>query len=181
MQQLYRRGLQDNHLKYGGRQQLGLFLKGVGLPLEDAILFWRRLFVPKCGEDGFTKNYLYNVRHNYGQEGKRANYGPYSCSKVILGPTPGVGDHHGCPFRHASTERLADMLTSYVGPIGTKLTGTQVQEIAEMANGNHCQSACTRLFEYTRRPDQPTGHIETFSYPSKFFEASVKLTKKATQ
>lgn len=140
-------------------------------------MFWRKLFVPKCGEDGFSKNYLYNIRHNYGQEGKRANYGPYSCSKVITGSTPGVGDHHGCPFRHYSSELLVGMLDNYTGPRGSKLETGQVQEIADMARGNHCQAACTRLFEYTR--NQPAGYIETFAYPSKFFEASVRLTKKS--
>jgi DNA primase large subunit len=145
--------------------------------MEDAILFWRKIFVPKSGEDGFTKNYLYNIRHNYGQEGKRANYGPPSCSKIITGPTPGVGDHHGCPFRHSSVDSLNNMLTNYTGPTGVRLNDTQVTEIAELARGNHCQSACTRLFEYTRRPDQPPGQLETFAYPSKFFEASLKLSK----
>lgn len=179
MLQLYRKGRQENHLKYGGRQQLGLFLKGIGLPLEEAILFWRRLFVPKCGEDAFAKNYLYNIRHNYGQEGKRANYGPYSCSKVITGSAPGPADHHGCPFRHSSSESLTAMLAEYAGPKGTTLSAGQVHEIAELARGNHCQSACTRLFEYTRRPDKPAGQIETFAYPSRFFEASVRLSSPA--
>lgn len=136
------------------------------------------MFVPKCGEDGFNKNYLYNVRHNYGQEGKRANYGPPSCSKIITGAAPGSGDHHGCPFRHLNGDRLTDLLESYSGPTGVTLNAGQIHEIKEMTSRGHCQSACTRLFEYSRRPDQPPGQIETFSYPSKFFEASLKLTKK---
>ena len=148
------------------------------MPLEEAILFWRRLFAPKCGEDGFTKNYLYNIRHNYGQEGKRANYGPYSCSKVITGTAPGPGDAHGCPFRHTPLEGLKTMLRSYSGPLGGVLQEHQVEEIVDMARGSHCQAACTRLFEYTRLPNQPPGHLETFAYPSKFFEASVRLLKK---
>lgn len=144
--------------------------------MEEAIVFWRRLFVPKCGEDGFAKNYLYNIRHNYGQEGKRANYGPNSCSRIITTAAPGPLEHHGCPFRHASADSLTTMLVAHVGPTGGRLEGGQVQEIVELARGNHCQSACTRLFEYTRH--QQAGQLEIFSYPSKYFEASLRLTKR---
>lgn len=147
--------------------------------MEEAIIFWKSLFTPKCGEDGFNKNYLYNVRHNYGQEGKRANYGPTPCSKIITGSAPSVGDHHGCPFRHSSVDALTSMLASYSGPNGVHhLNSSQIAELLELSKGNHCQTACTRLFEFTRRPDQPTGQIDIFAYPSKFFEASVRLTAK---
>lgn len=147
------------------------------MPLEEAIVFWRRLFVPKCGEDGFTKNYLYNVRHNYGQEGKRANYGPTPCSRIITGTAPGVGDHHGCPFRHASSEGLTSTLLAYAGPTGVRLTAAQADELVEMSRGAHCQAACTRLFEWTR--GQAPGSLETFAFPTRFLEASLRLSSSS--
>ncbi len=85
-----------HHLKHYGRLQYILFLKGIGLPLEESLKFWRSEFskgvIPA---DKFDKEYSYNIRHSYGQEGKRTSYAPYSCLKVITSHMPGANDHHG--------------------------------------------------------------------------------------
>ena len=62
--------------------------QGIGLPLEEAMRFWRTEFGPRTPSDAFDKQYAYNVRYNYGKEGKRTNYTPYSCVKIISS-TPG--------------------------------------------------------------------------------------------
>ena len=45
--------------------------------------------------DKFDKQYLYAIRHNYGKEGNRKDYTPYSCARII-GTTPGVGQVRAC-------------------------------------------------------------------------------------
>ena len=45
--------------------------------------FWRIEFAPKCPGDSFDKKYAYNVRYNYGKEGRKSEYTPYSCIKII--------------------------------------------------------------------------------------------------
>jgi Eukaryotic-type DNA primase, large subunit len=79
----------NHHLKHWGRLQYGLFLKGIGLTLEDSIKFWRAEFTKKMTNDKFEKGYLYNIRHSYGKEGKRADYTPWTCAKIIQHSSPG--------------------------------------------------------------------------------------------
>jgi DNA primase large subunit len=179
MQQLHRALRTDNHLKFQGRQQYGLFLKSIGLSLTEALIFWRAAFAPKCNADAFAKNYSYNVRHNYGQEGKRANYTSYSCAKICASlSAPGPGEHHGCPYRYAKGEKLATALAAYTGPNGAKLSAPQIKEVSALAETTHYQLACTRVFEMTRPAGAKSGPMETISYPHKFFEASVAATTK---
>ena len=66
---------EKKHLKHDGRYQYGLFLKGIGLSLEEALVFWRRGFSSMTDEK-FRKDHQYNIRHNYGQEGGRKDYKP---------------------------------------------------------------------------------------------------------
>lgn len=173
MQHLHRNLRADRHLKFNGRQQYGLFLKSIGLSLSEALIFWRTAFLPKYSVEQFNKDYAYNVRHNYGQEGKRANYTSYSCGKICSG-SAASGEYHGCPFKHAgSAERLTNILSLYTGPNGVKLSEPQIKEVVDLAvKESHYQVACTRVFEYTR-PVKPRPEVVT--HPHLFYEASVNI------
>ena len=65
-------------------------MQGIGLPLEEAMKFWRAEFGPKSAGEAFDKKYAYGVRYNYAKEGKRTDYTPYSCMKIIQTPVPKV-------------------------------------------------------------------------------------------
>ena len=57
----------NSHLKHQARLQYSLFLKGAGLSMEDALLFWEQAFARLTPHDKFQKEYAYNFRHSYGR------------------------------------------------------------------------------------------------------------------
>ena len=153
-----------------GRLQYGLFLKGIGLPVEEALLFWRKAFQKKS-DDEFQKNYAYNIRYNYGMEGARKNYAPYSCVKIITTNAPGSGDHHGCPFKHSSPDSLRDTLLSFGAP------ESSVLELVRTAKDGHFQIACTRFFELTRGKTlgiEVEGSMDIIEHPNAWFDKSYR-------
>jgi DNA primase large subunit len=159
------------HLRHGGRMQLGLFLKGIGLSLEEALTYWQKAFSRKTDASKFQKQYAYNIRHNYGQEGKRASYTPYSCMKIING-APGQGEHHGCPFRHYDVNNLKMKLRE------RRVPANQIKEITDLVKGSHFQIACTRYFSATHNNTEPE---EPINHPNSYFNSSMKFHKAAAE
>ncbi|XP_005300247.2 DNA primase large subunit isoform X1 [Chrysemys picta bellii] len=167
MRQLHKALRDNHHLRHGGRMQYGLFLKGIGLTLEQALQFWKSEFIKgKVDADKFDKGYAYSIRHNYGKEGKRTDYTPFSCMKIILSNPPSPGDYHGCPFRHSDPELLKQKLQSY------KIPPTGITQILELVKGMHYQLACQKYFQLTQDVDDIGFSL---NHPNQYFAESQKL------
>ena len=163
-------GLQsDKKLKHWGRLQYGLFLKGAGLSLDDALIYFERQF--SCAKN-FQKEYAYNIRHMYGKEGKRASYPPYSCSKIIHSNPPNANDHHGCPYKHGSVAHVTSMLSK----LG--LSGPQRNNIMALQQSNHYQLACLEHFKIMHPDVTSMGSNSNINmdnvgnHPNAWFQAS---------
>ena len=155
----------EKHLKHWGRLQYGLFLKGAGLSLEDALVYFERMFV---GKD-FNKEYSYNVRHMYGKEGKRQNYPPYTCSKVINSNAPNANEHHGCPYKHSTVEEVSQMLSRLgVAP-------SQQKPIMAQQKSHNYQLACVEHFKAVHPGTTPTEN-NFGNHPNAWFASSVKAS-----
>ena len=154
----------NHHLKHTGRQQLGLFLKGIGLPLEEAMRFWRTEMAATAPGDAFDKQYAYNIRHNYGKEGKRADYTPHSCMKIISA-IPGPGQVHGCPYRVLGEEELRASLSklSLADP-------GKVEQAVSKAKGGHYQLACATVWEGMHGCACDSG----INHPNQYYDESRK-------
>ncbi|KAF8636647.1 hypothetical protein AX17_003455 [Amanita inopinata Kibby_2008] len=158
---------QDCHLKHFGRLQYGLFLKVLGLTIEEAIAFWRKAF-NKTTDDKFNKEYKYNIRHSYGLEGKRANYPAKSPSEP------------GCPYRQFTRENLSTALLQLYASQG--LRSADIPEIMATVKGGHYHVACTRVFELTHaargvKRGDGVGDGESVTHPNQYAARSIEIER----
>ncbi|CAK1549698.1 unnamed protein product [Leptosia nina] len=164
MRQLHEHLRTAHHLKHGGRLQYGLFLKGIGVTLEDSLRFWREEFTKIMDLDKFEKQYAYNVRYNYGKEGSKKNYSPFNCLKIISN-TVGPGDCHGCPFKHSDANVLKNKMKGY----GFELQA--INDVVDLAKRGHYQIACSKYFDVVHNSSMGLG----INHPNQYFEESQKL------
>jgi len=164
MRQAYNELKDNHHLKHFGRMQFGLFLKGIGLPLEEALVFWKQAFSRKIPGDKFEKQYAYNIRHNYGKEGKRADYTPYTCMKVI-GSGGGSGEGSGgCPYKTFSEKSLSAQLSNM------KISGADQKQVLDLAKNKHYQLACGKVFQLTHNAAADEG----INHPNQYYDLSCR-------
>lgn len=164
MKHLYYNFKRTRHLRHWGRLQLWLFLKACGLGLDAQLHWWRSIW---SEPDKFDKEIRYNLRHAYGQEGKRADYPAFSCSKIIAGnPSPGNGDFHGCPFRHFDSEPLKQFLNKYYNIPARDLPG-----ILALKESHEYQLACLELFKVTHHGVEADG---VGNHPNAYFAESCR-------
>lgn len=183
MRNLHMNLRKNSHLKHYGRLQYTLFLKGLGLGLEDCLMFWRSSFKLMTDEK-FDKEHRYNVRHSYGDVGGDANrrgkgYTPYSCQKLLGEAPPGPGQYHGCPYKTYSPDNLATLLQA----VGVNDRGL-LKEVRDDCGKQRYHIACNKVFEWghkgeiKRVKDEGTwgvAQLDTILHPNEYFARSWKL------
>ncbi|KAG1756504.1 eukaryotic and archaeal DNA primase, large subunit-domain-containing protein [Suillus paluster] len=179
MRNLHECLMRDRHLKHFGRLQYGLFLKVLGLSIDEAIAFWRKSF-SNITDDKFNKEYKYNIRHSFGLEGKRANYPAKSCQQILLADKPGPSDCHGCPYRHFAPDNLQTSLLATYSSQG--LTSADLAEVMRTVKEGHYHVACTRVFEITHaaagiKKGDGIGGGESVTHPNQYAAKSIEIEK----
>jgi len=178
----------NNHLKHDGRFQYSLFLKGIGLSLEDALVFWRQSF-KGIDDDKFNKEYKYNVRHAYGDVGGDSNrrgrgYTPFSCQKLLTEALPGSQQAHGCPYRTYAPDNLVGLLQA-VG-VGDR---DVLKGVREDVGRQKYHIACNRVFDWAHKAeikkvkdDSSLGNVDmdTITHPNEYFKRSFLLKTLST-
>ncbi|RPA95167.1 DNA primase, large subunit [Choiromyces venosus 120613-1] len=178
MRQLHTTLRREKKLLHNGRLQYTLFLKGVGLSVDEAVIFWRKSF-SRIDDDRFQKEYRYNIRHAYGLEGTRRNYKPLSCQQILTERRPAANQVHGCPYREVAIDNLV---------IGLAAMGVSdrdvIRHVREDVEAKKYHVACTRVFEYShakelKREKEAAGGMARFTeniiHPNEYFTRSFGL------
>lgn len=142
---LHRQFRTHHHLKYDGRVQYRMFLKGLGWSVHDTLAHFRREFVRVLPPAKFDKEYAYHIRHSYGLEGARKDYAPPDCRQILRSTAPRHGQHHGCPFRHWDAAHLSAQLRA------DGLSAANVASVVALATAGSCERACERHFDASHR------------------------------
>ncbi|DBA04027.1 TPA: hypothetical protein N0F65_009374 [Lagenidium giganteum] len=151
MKHLHHKLRSNNHLKYDGRVQYRMFLKGLGLSAQENLEFWRSAFTKIMATSKFEKEYAYNIRHSYGLEGARKDYEPLNCQQIVSGGAPRNGQYHGCPFNHWGTYFLRAQLAN-----DQRISHGALDHILRSASSGNPQEACRRYFD-ALHPNASTG------------------------
>lgn len=147
------------HLKHDARLQYGLFLKGIGVSMEDSLEYWRS----KMEETSFKKNSMaYNIRHNYGKEGGRKDYSPFECKSIIFSSAQSDSDH-GCPFKHKSKSQLVKLFEE------AGINEVDQKEIISLFEGQQYNEACKAYYKFTHGGKDFEGEQ---NHPNKYFDLS---------
>ena len=158
-----------SHLMNLGRYEFTLFLKGTGLPVEEALKFYQRKFAQKCTLEKFEKQYAYYFKYFYGKEGKYPrNYMPMNCEKMISLNPPIGGECHGCPFKNYSSEKLRNLLST------CNLRDTDIEDILIQKKDKRYTACCVKYFQgkFIGSSGEGIG-----IHPNKYFSIAMKLCK----
>ncbi|KAH7816738.1 DNA primase large subunit [Monocercomonoides exilis] len=170
MMMIHRHLRRAHHLKYEGRVQYQLFLKGCGMGLEETMALFRGELTQTVGDTKFEREYAYGIRYNYGLEGKRANFKPKSCRSMISGPAPSTSDQcHGCPFAWMQKDELRHALIETAS-----LTPKEADEVYDTlveGGGKKCEPACAVMY-YFRHGGDISFNLQAPMNPLEYFVKS---------
>jgi DNA primase large subunit len=169
----------EHHVKHNGRWMYGLFLKAIGLSIEESLKLFGSLLSLKAAKDFDKSAYAYNLRHMYGKEGKRTSYSSLTCTTIVnMAPNVDRFDCHGCPYRFKEEGQLRSLLQQPRATVtgqAVRITPQDIEDIVQDSKGMHYTRACFKYFVATHR-DVVVARDTLFRSPLEYYLASVQFT-----
>lgn len=148
MEHLYKILKNRHRLQHSTRIQLTLFLKDIGLPIDEALLFWEKEYSkPITGYSVCShlwskesRRYKYNIRHLYGQEGSNKTYLSHSC-KTLQECLLKSNDEGGCPFAQHDISNINKFIQD------NNIQEPYLNNILECSQQKRFEDACLQYFQ----------------------------------
>ena len=171
MEEIYNALRRKHMLKHWGRLQLGLFLKGIGLSVENNTALFLNELKQSPQEAKKANEYKYYIEHMYGRKGKKVEYTPWGCQKMAGKSTPAAGDVYGCPFQYYSDAALAKTLRN------KGLNDADIEDVLAARTTAYAQG-CRRYYQKTHHVAQVRDSIGR--HPNGYFASSLFLARHGT-
>ncbi|CAH0399042.1 unnamed protein product [Chilo suppressalis] len=166
-----------HRLPHTQRFYYSLFLKDIGMPVDEAVNFWRTEYqqMPNgthscCHNwEKDEKKFVYGIRHMYGLEGCRKSYSSVNCHRIQS--EDNSCNAVGCPFKIFEHERMLHILNM-------DSTEPILSQIYELKSRYNYTAACMKYMQSKHLVMKTKCDIEnaTFNFtPVKFYDnASMK-------
>ncbi|KAL0101429.1 hypothetical protein PUN28_018928 [Cardiocondyla obscurior] len=153
MQHLHSVLKKRHRLSHYARLYYSLFLKEIGMTLEDSIIFWREEYskphtcTSVCSHNWQSneKKFIYSIRHMYGLEGSRKNYKTPDCNLICSGIS-GAAYEGGCPFKDFDKSALGNLLRA-------SLTEDDMEKFINNTSVKNPEVLCTAFLKFVRKED----------------------------
>ncbi|XP_014485507.1 PREDICTED: probable DNA primase large subunit [Dinoponera quadriceps] len=160
--------LKSRHrLSHYARLYYSLFLKEIGMKLEDSIAFWRQEYskphtcASVCSHNwqANEKKFVYSIRHMYGLEGSRRNYRTPGCDQICAGIS-GTTYEGGCPFKDFDVNTLRNLLHA-------SLTEDETEKLLNNVAIKSPEMLCTGFLKLVRKDNADNAAVNS---PVQFYQ-----------
>lgn len=154
------------HMKHPQRIQLTPFLVDCGMSVDEDLEWQRRIYARDIGDQKFSKEYAYNIKHMHGTVGGRKVAHCSQCAKIIDTLPCSERELCGCPFKYMKGEALAQFLSaryrrqvSYMDPAAKAAVDRRVQHVVQAVAGEGEGEGKPVASQDTPSPAAPTVPI----------------------
>ncbi|KRY85774.1 DNA primase large subunit [Trichinella pseudospiralis] len=169
MRRMYECLVHKQHLSNNGRMQIMLFLKHIGMSLENALKFWLQFTGSK--NEMYREEINYTLLRLYGKAGSCTNYCAYYCKTLINKQYQHSVLDCGCPFSACNFSSLQTMLNHW------NVSASSQEKILKCFSEKKPNEACRLFFAHSHGDDLENLSVPVIFHPNQYFFKSQNYHK----
>ncbi|XP_003373431.1 eukaryotic-type DNA primase, large subunit superfamily [Trichinella spiralis] len=169
MRRMYECLVHKRHLSNNGRMQIMLFLKHIGMSVENALKFWLQFTSSK--NEMYREEVNYTLLRLYGKAGSSTNYCAYYCKTLINKQYRHSVLDCGCPFSACNFSSLQTMLNQW------NVSASSQEKILKCFSEKKPNEACRLFFAHSHGHDLENLSVPVILHPNQYFFESQNYHK----